>query len=389
MINIEVKGVQFSNKGAELMLIAILQQLDTQIEEYNLVLSPGANLPYKKRAVLGAYQKLSLRRGPFDFTGLFGLLPNAFKKLLKRYGIITESDVDVILNASGFSYGDQWPVNDLENTAKEVARFNKYGKPYIVLPQALGPFDKARHAKAAEILINKSRLVFARDEASFDACEKLNKEGSLIRSPDFTALIEPEHVEPFEKKTVCFIPNNKMISKYNHKDAVNSADVYIGFWCNLAAYFNGKGFEVVLLNHEGAEDKALCEQIIAKSPCDIRLVDSLGAIEIKEYIGRCQALVSSRFHGCVSALSQGIPCLATSWSHKYEMLFEEYGLINNVLNYLDSDEVIDKQLAIFINELEQQKELSLRHAQKVKSENKDMWRKVITEVKDYKSQVKN
>ncbi|WMN61218.1 polysaccharide pyruvyl transferase family protein [Pseudoalteromonas xiamenensis] len=381
MINIEIKGVQFSNKGAELMLLSILAQLEKELGEYNLVLSPGPNLPYKMRAKLGAFQKLSFRRGPLDLTGIFGKLPHFIKRLLKRYGIVTEADVDVILNASGFSYGDQWPLNDLKNAAKEAVRFKKAGKPYILLPQALGPFTKVDHAKAAHLMINSSTKVYARDRISFQACKVLNENGCLELSPDFTALIEPKIIEPFDNKTVCFIPNNKVVSKYHNEEAQGDIDKYVAFWRNQAEIFIKYGFDVILLNHEGEEDKLLCNKIAEAIEGDIQIVDTLEAIEIKAFLGGCHAVVSSRFHGCVSALSQGIPCLATSWSHKYEMLFEEYGLIDNVIDFKCEKDVVEDKLINFINTLKEQSVVCLQVSNEVKEKNIRMWKSVISLIK--------
>ncbi|MDZ7901618.1 MAG: nitroreductase family protein [Rheinheimera sp.] len=160
---IEVKRVQFRNKGAYLMLLATLQGLQTLGLSFQLVLSPGPNLPYLERAKLGAWQKLSFRRYNFDLTPWFGKLPNALRQFARRYGLVTEADVDVVLEAIGFAYGDQWPLQFLQNTAREVVRYHKAGKPFIFMPQAFGPLTPPP-AKAAMVdFIQHATAIFVRD----------------------------------------------------------------------------------------------------------------------------------------------------------------------------------------------------------------------------------
>jgi colanic acid/amylovoran biosynthesis protein len=403
VLNIEIKGVQFSNKGAELMLVAILDQLDNMLGDYQITLSPGTFLPYQQRARLGAWQKLSLRRGNFDFTGAFAKLPNKILNLLKRYGIVTEKDIDVILDASGFAYGEQWGVKSLKHTAKEVKRFQQQGKKYIFLPQALGPFKSAQVRDLASKVFANADLVFPRDEESYQATievltDLLPKAKSLHvkQAPDFTCLVEPQPTNKAfnaqtEHKTVCIIPNNKMVSKFHHNKASDDKSTYINFLVQAANYYQQLGWQVVLLNHEGKQDQHMCLEIAKRLSDDnsddkldddrqVLIKSNLSAVGIKAFLGSVDAVISSRFHGCVSALTQGIPCLATSWSHKYQMLFEEYGLEGNVFDFKMSKTELAQSLASFTQQLPVQKQQCLEHAKHVKEASRHMWQQVFLTV---------
>lgn len=58
----------------------------------------------------------------------------------------------------------------------------------------------------------------------------------------------------------------------------------------------------------------------------------MNALEVKGLIANSYMVISSRFHGVASALNSAVPCLATSWSHKYEMRFKDFGQENCVLD---------------------------------------------------------
>ena len=90
-------------------------------------------------------------------------------------------------------------------------------------------------------------------------------------------------------------------------------------------------------------------------------------------------MISSRFHGLVSALSQGVPALTTGWSHKYEMLLTEYGFPEGCIPVGSSDSEIRERILQITDEANavqlRQKLTETAQIQKQKSEK--MWARVF------------
>lgn len=349
---IEIKGVQFVNKGAELMLYAIIQQLEARLPGAQICLAHNINSPYIKRAKVGALQKVNLRKNIFDLNCLFYFIPAKVRHYFKhRFGIVTEADIDVVLDASGFSYGDQWSNVVIKQLAIEVSRLKRNKKPYIFMSQALGPFS-GRYVEPAKKAFSSASLVFSRDLESFTHVEKLiNKTSQHTLSPDITHLVNADLavMDKFKSfsDTIALIVNSKMLS--NKNPDFEAKESYLSQMLAVINVLREKQQKVIFLNHDGVADRLICEKLNLQLEDEIDILELDDPIEVKAFIGNCKGVISSRFHGCVSALSQAVPCIAFSWSHKYKMLLDDYNFSSYLITSASSISSIEKMLSSFIN----------------------------------------
>lgn len=379
-MKIEIKGVEFNNKGAELMLHSIIQQLDSKFDNYQLVLSPGYLLPYEKRARLGAWQKFSFKLLGIDWTGVGNLFPQFIVSQLKHFGIVVEKDIDLVLDASGFAYGDKWEDKVLIQTVNQIKRLSNYKVPYVFLPQAFGPFSKGENSKLMEKAISGSNIVFARDKQSLKTLQEITSDESKVELfPDFTPLsilTEVNITKKLPEKFVCIIPNSKMLN--NKPDDFKKS--YIQLLTNIIKIVKAKSLTPIILNHEGEKDRLLCLELINTYKGDVIFFDGLESLEIKKIIGLSFFCFSSRFHGCISGLSQGVPTFATSWSHKYEELYEDYQSTDNLIDVEINESDLKIKIGHVTNERESVSKELLEIAQKHKIKNNQMWMKIFEKI---------
>lgn len=369
---IEIVGIGFPNKGAELMLYAVVDQLRERFgEDLQICCRPSQSSRHSYR-LFG--KKNILQVGYFTFKGislgwLFDYLP---LKLADTFGVARPKDVDIVLDASGFRYSDSWGALLCESSCARYKRLRKRGKKIVLLPQAFGPFENTKVGDAVRGVVECSDLCFARDDISYrHLVELCGGSHGIDQAPDFTNLAEPLlgfDGKQFEGKVIV-IPNQRMLDKTDKSIAEN----YYNHLLKVCEYLRDQGEDLIILNHEGIPDRKICERL-SEDCAGAPVVSHWDPVYIKTVIGCCKLLVSSRFHGCVSALSQGVPVLATSWNHKYEMLLKDYGAGANLID-LKSDEIDVAMIQQAL--LPSTHERILRESYSLKLQSKEMWEQVF------------
>lgn len=325
---IRIDNTGFENKGAELMLHAVLQRVRAVRPAARVVFGLGAQNPGRIRE-LGMAGRLSDDK--VAGVRLRHVLPAT---VINRFGLYGPAQGDVVLDAAGYGFGDPWinPRSSAEKNrrlADHYRALKKRGARLVFLPQALGPFEQPLAQERFRLVAEQADLIYAREEVSLKHARGVVGDLPKLRcAPDFTALCVPDERARAQARSgaLVVIPNVRMTTHAGGAVAAN----YESFMIRVAREFGLTGKPVVILNHGGNEDLPLCRRIAEAAGAEC--VDPRDALEVKAIIGAAAALVSSRFHGVISALAQAVPVCCTSWSHKYPLAYRDYRVEPRILD---------------------------------------------------------
>lgn len=380
---IELRGVEFHNKGAELMLYAILEQVRERKPDTIFVMEKRYSVPIKKQRQVGIYTKANIVKFGVNTAFIAKMTPKFIRRKLK---FILEEEINVVLDGSGFAFGDFWGAKKAgSRLADHIINWKQSGKKIIVLPQAFGPFTNTELQDKMKIILNNADLIFARDSYSYDYLTQLKaKNTNVFLKPDFTNLIKGKLPSYFESENVnvAIIPNNKLLES----TVFSSRDEYVAFLNRLTDLITGFGKTPFFLIHEGAKDMQLAVEVNSQYKKSIKIIKEDNPLYVKGIIGKSDAVITSRFHGLVSALAQGVPCLCVGWSHKYLALVEDYGYAQGLIK---NDELMSEALSskvTMILDAKQSaeiKDLLLKASVKQKADSADMWDAVFKTIGNY------
>lgn len=375
-MKIILNGVETNNKGAELMLYAILQEIERKYPEAEVYI-PIQDV----RQGLGyVHTSLKLKYLPFGWIikklhlkYIFKLLHIPRRKLQDVYGV---KDADYFIDGSGFHFSDQkrnFTPDKVWRWKHLLKRLSSQGCRIVFLPQAFGPAQKANTLEGLKVIGKYASLIMPREHTSY---HYLEQSGVVDMSKvklftDFTSLVQGVFPKGYEhlKDGICIIPNLRMIDT-----GTITKDNYIGLISAIVNSCKDSGHPIFLLNHEGKSDERLAYECKERIGNNIEVVTGLNALEVKGIIASAYVVVTSRFHGLASALNCCVPCLATSWSHKYAELFNDYGLSDCVLP-LDNNEKAIEKVSSFIDKnmnLEIRQHLTAQ-AEIIKAKTMEMW----------------
>lgn len=376
--HIEIRRVGFINKGAELMFLSILNKIKDRFPESKYVMAPSSSAPYMDRCKNGLYQKSHLWYRGMQLGALAKVLPS---KLREFYGIILNNQIDLVLDAAGFGYGDFLGKKSCLELSNSSKKWRKNNTKFILLPQAFGTFKTPTNKKAIKTIVQNATLIFARDKRSYNnLVEVVGAQDKIQVCGDFTNLLEgviPQNFDAINNR-FCIVPNYRMIDRTTKKES----QAYLPLMIEVTRYLHENNQKPFFLIHEGEEDFHLAKEIIASVDENIQIIKESDPLKIKGILGSSSGSVGSRFHGLVSALSQGVPCLGTGWSHKYQMLFEEYEFEEGLMDVHISKEELHQKLRAITEEknIAELRSSLLNVSIELKTKSELMWQKVFAAI---------
>jgi len=335
MKNILIVGGEFSNKGAALMIYSAQKQIKAFLPDSRLFLSP--TLASLQKIENSGFEPLNFPlfhvgyKSPkvFNYSLKYPFLMKRYIELRKWASFkanITLKEIDIVFDISGYAFALKWgmtPVLNLNSLMNYVVNHN--GK-YIFLPQAFGPFSEEQLPIIREC-IKKSTLAISRDQTSYKNLIDLGADSSKIKKyPDITLSFKVDTKETITKdKYCCIVPNIRMLDRGGvewKKEYLNLLEFSIEY------ILENSDCNIRIVNHSKLDDRKLVSDFGDKYKSEVRVstVFEEDPLVLKLILSNSYFTLASRFHAVASSLSSNVPCIMTSWSHKYQELAKDFGV---------------------------------------------------------------
>jgi len=328
---IEIHGTGIHNRGAELMAIAIAERLRSVYPQVHIVVPPAFGWPddRKRYGFLTTWEATTKREGLRTIASLISSR------------VINPKRVDVVLDASGFAFSDQWGDFFARSLVQKMNKPQRESQLLVLLPQALGPFEDQGVRTWAERLFQRATLVLARDTKSYMYAQPIAQPGKLIQSPDFTIAVKPmaKHGIVFPQHFAALVPNMRMLDKSDNPEA------YLTFLRTCVRLLSEKGITPAFVIHDAKEDREVIG-LLGEEYKGLPVFQDPDPRVLKWILGKAEFVIGSRFHALVSTLSQGVPCIGAGWSHKYPELFADFACPHALVSDLADLDKLRQQITV-------------------------------------------
>lgn len=242
--------------------------------------------------------------------------------------------VDYILDiGQGDSFADIYGERRFKKIDRVHVLARKYKKPYCILPQTIGPFEKASIAQKAHISIAQASICMTRDKKSFAYVKSNIHEQKNVKEYIDVAFFMPyEKIEQDSDFTHVGINVSALIwnGGYTHDNQFGLKCDYQKNIHSIIEYFLSlPNTKIHLVSHvvereRGIENDYEISYELWREYNNPNLVlapFALGPVEIKSYIAGMDFFMGARMHATIGAFSSGVPVVPMAYSRKFNGLF--------------------------------------------------------------------
>lgn len=378
-------GGNFSNKGAQAMVFAVVQELKN--------VNPDNEI--------WVFSNRDERFDQYKFNGLkwngWVMLKILLWKLFKlpitlvlssreRQIVNVLKNTDTIFDVSGFALSSQFDFGSSLRYMLKIILAKQYNIKIILMPQSFGPFNYPTYQRIILIPLMKKyltypKMIFARENQGFQVMKNFTSY-NLYKTMDVVLQTDdpqPEIIYKQKQKeafklnegvnAVAIIPNIRLLEWNQTNDLLR---VYNTICDTIITH----SYAIYILRHS-KEDLEFCKQIFnnVKNTGNIKLMDKdYSSIDLCDIISKMDFVIASRYHSLIHAYKYGIPAIVIGWAVKYPEVMKEFDqkqYYYDVRKAIAQKELSDNLMRL-INNLKSEKECIKRYAAYKRHQNNDI-----------------
>lgn len=254
----------------------------------------------------------------------------AFKQIILGRGAFIDdvNRCDIVFDTSeGDSFTDIYGVKRclVQSGSKLIAM--RGGRPLVLSPQTIGPFNKGWSRAIARHVIKKTRLTFARDHLSTEALHALGVHDGIDEVIDVAFRLPFTRAQRIAGDRIGVGVNVSGLM-YLAAERFQMTIDYPGFIRALLSKLTARpDIEVWLVPHvlaDGSEDDdAAVNRLIQTEFPAAKLAPAFrSSVEAKSFISGLDVFTGARMHACIAAFSSGVPVVPVAYSRKFNGLFQ-------------------------------------------------------------------
>lgn len=260
---------------------------------------------------------------------------------------------DLVLDiGAGDSFADIYGVKRFIKTISAKLHVLAGGRPLVLSPQTLGPYDRPWARRLALYVIRRARAVFTRDQLSTKFVREIGFTGEVREASDVALRL------PYEELTVALNPSERLRfginvsgllfnGGYTGRNQFGLATDYATLVRSILLEFTARGdCEVHLVGHVisdtiPVEDDYRVAALLGEEFPGAVVAPKFGSpSEAKSYIAGLDFFAGARMHACIAAFSSGVPVIPMAYSRKFAGLFGTLGYERTVDCRSDTAETI-------------------------------------------------
>ncbi|MCE6950234.1 polysaccharide pyruvyl transferase family protein [Cereibacter sphaeroides] len=260
---------------------------------------------------------------------------------------------DIVIDiGGGDSFADIYGLKRFLTVWATKLHTIRMGKPLILSPQTIGPFDTAYAPPLARWAMNRSRLVVSRDAPTTAFLEAIGvRSDRVLEATDVAMRLPHDAPAPRPEGGLVRVGLNVsgllMNGGYTKANQFGLKGDYPALIRRIIGRFHGRDdVELHLVGHVqsrgiAVEDDHRANEALAKEFPGVKVSPFFTSpIEAKSYIAGMDFFMGARMHATIAAFSSRVPVVPMAYSRKFAGVFGTLGYNRVVDCKSDSDDEI-------------------------------------------------